>query len=80
MLAKQANTNGYKWVQNSTHCGNYIVLSSDRDTCLILPERGSSATNFQKGSQKTKIMIVVGLIWIATYAWVWYEMKNAIEE
>jgi len=52
MLAKRANTNGYKWVQNSIHHGNYIVPTCIVVTCLILPRMGSSATNFSKGSQK----------------------------
>lgn len=52
MLAKQANTNGYRWVQNSTHHGNYIVSTYIVVTCLILPRMGSSVTNFQEGSQK----------------------------
>lgn len=52
MLAKQANTNGYRWVQNSTHHGNYIVPTCIVVTCLILPRMGSSVTNFQEGSQK----------------------------
>lgn len=52
MLAKQANTNGYRWVQKHTHHGNYVVPTCIVVTCLILPRMGSSATNFSRGSQK----------------------------
>lgn len=52
MLATQANTNGYRWVQKHTHRGSYVVSTCIVVTCLILPRMGSSATNFQEGSQK----------------------------
>lgn len=37
MLAKQDNTNGYKWVQKHAHYGNYVVPTCTMVTCLILP-------------------------------------------
>lgn len=52
MLTKKADTNGYRWVQEYTHHGNYVVPACIVVTCLILPRKGSSVTNFQEGSQK----------------------------
>lgn len=44
MLGIYRNTNGYRWVQNSVHCGNYICQHIILVTCLILPTWGVRRT------------------------------------